>query len=280
VFRFEQRIGTGGMGVVYRATDLSLKRDVAIKTLPRLTQGLAEQLKREAQAMAAINHPNLAVIHGIESWRETPFLIEEYLAGGTLADRLRRGPMPVAEALELGATLAAVLGHLHAAGIVHCDVKASNIGFSPYGVVKLLDFGVAHLLRDAGAVTRTSSEFGGGPLDDNDVATHGPVVGTPAYMSPEAAGGAAPAPGFDLWALGVVLFEAIAGQRPFTGRTSNEVRIRASRGERADLLALRPDCPAEVAGLFDGLLSPDPAQRPRRAADLRAQLLALQSAIL
>ena len=280
VFQFEQRIGTGGMGVVYRATDLSLKREVAIKTLPRLTQGLAEQLKREAQAMAAINHPNLAVIYGIESWRGTPFLIEEYLAGGTLADRLRRGPMPVAEALEIGSTLAAVLGHLHAAGIVHCDVKASNIGFSQYGVVKLLDFGVAYLLRDAASVTRTSSEFGEDLRDDNDVATHGPVVGTPAYMSPEAAGGAAPAPGFDLWALGVVLFEAIAGQRPFAGRTSNEVRISASRGERADLLALRPDCPAEVAGLFECLLSPDSARRPKRAADLRAQLLALQSAIL
>ena len=101
VFQLEKRIGAGGMGVVYRAVDLSLKRPVAIKTLPRLKQDQGAQLMREAQAMASLNHVNLAVIYGIEFWRATPFLVEEYLAGGTLADRLRRDPLPVAEALDL-----------------------------------------------------------------------------------------------------------------------------------------------------------------------------------
>ena len=177
VFRFEKRIGAGGMGVVYRATDLNLKRDVAIKTLPRLTADHAVQLKREAQAMALLNHPNLAVIHGIESWRGTPFLVEEYLAGGTLADRLREGPMAVGEALEIGIGLAGVIGQLHASGIIHCDIKPSNIGFSQTGVMKLLDFGLAHLFREAGQVLTTLSVRGDEPGDSTSVVTRAGVIG-------------------------------------------------------------------------------------------------------
>ena len=131
------------MGVVFRATDLHLKRQVAIKTLPGLSPGDAARLKREAQAMASINHTNLAAIYGIESWRGTPFLVEEFMVGGTLANRLRGGPLPVADTVEVGRTLAAVLGHLHANGIVHCDVKPSNILLFADGTAKLADLGRA-----------------------------------------------------------------------------------------------------------------------------------------
>jgi hypothetical protein len=280
VFQLEKRIGAGGMGVVYRATDLSLKRTVAIKTLPRVKRDHGTQLMREAQAMASLNHINLAVIYGIESWRGTPFLVEEYLAGGTLVDRLRTGPMPVREALDLGATLASVVGQLHAAGIIHCDIKSSNIGFSQSGVMKLLDFGIAYLLRDVGdAVTETITDLGEIPGELSVILTNRGIIGTPAYMSPEAAQGSAPSPSFDLWSLSVVLFEAIAGRRPFTGRTADEVLLQIARGDKADLLALRTDCPVDVARFFDRSLAVDARLRPRTAVDLRAQLLALQHAV-
>jgi serine/threonine-protein kinase len=277
VFRFEQRVGSGGMGVVYRATDLTLKREVAIKTLPRLTPAHAAQLTREAQAMAALNHTNLAVIYGIESWRSTPFLVEEYLPGGTLVDRLRDGPLPIAEALELGATLADVLGRLHDSCIIHCDIKASNIGFSQSGVVKLLDFGIAHLLRDADEVlTTTVAEPLDDPVEVSSVPPKRGITGTPAYMSPEAARGAAPAPGFDVWSLSVVLFEAIAARRPFDGRTAAEVFLQVATGEKPDLTSLRSDCPPEVAQFFDRALAADASRRPADADDLRTQLLGLR----
>ncbi|HET7220944.1 MAG TPA: serine/threonine-protein kinase [Vicinamibacterales bacterium] len=275
IFEFDRRIGAGGMGVVYRATDLSLKRTVAIKTLPRLTSRHAAQLRREAQAMASLNHVNLAVIYGIESWRGTPFLIEEYLAGGTLVERLARGPLPIADALAIGATLAGVVGHLHANGIVHCDIKSSNIGFSQAGVLKLLDFGIAYLLRDAvDEVTATLTD-----RDDVEppsvIVTRRGVIGTPAYMSPEAASGAAPVPAFDLWSLAVVLFEMIAARRPFVGRTADEILLEIASGDRPNVRDLRSDCPPAVAELVDRCLAPDFHKRPRNAEELRVQLLSL-----
>jgi serine/threonine-protein kinase len=265
------------MGVVYRASDLSLKRQVAIKTLPRLTPQHAAQLEREAQAMASLNHTNLAVIYGIESWRGTPFLVEEYLAGGTLADRLRGGPLAVAEALEIGIALAGVLAQLHASGIVHRDIKPSNIGFSQTGVVKLVDFGIAHLLQAASSLeTSTWSERDHSPAEGPVIVTKPAISGTPAYMSPEAARGAAAAPGFDLWSLSVVLFEAIAGQRPFSGRNAGEVLLGMTRGPKPHLASFRPDCPAEVAGFFDRSLAVEIERRPRTAAAMHAELLALK----
>ena len=139
------------MGVVYRAVDLVLGREVAIKTLPRLGPDQAERLRKEARAMAAVTHPNLAVVHGIESWQGIPFLVEEYLGGGTLAHLISDSPPSLEEAIRLGVVLAGVLEQLHIAGIMHCDVKPGNIGFTQGGVVKLLDFGLARLLRDARA---------------------------------------------------------------------------------------------------------------------------------
>jgi hypothetical protein len=150
VYRFDRRIGSGGMGVVYQATDLTLKRSVAIKTLPRLNPEHAAQLMREALAMASISHPHLATIYGVESWRNTPFLVEEFMAAGTLVDRLRSGPLAVTDVVRLGCSLTDVLAHLHHSGIVHCDIKPSNIGFTQGDVPKLLDFGIAYLFRDVG----------------------------------------------------------------------------------------------------------------------------------
>ena len=144
-FRLDRRIGSGGMGVVYRAHDLALGRMVAIKTLPRVSAEEAAHLRREARAMAALSHPNLAVIFGAETWRGTPMLVVEYLGGGTLADRLRLGRAAQAEVIELGLTLTDALEHIHRVGILHSDIKPANIGFTT--TFKLLDFGPAHPSR-------------------------------------------------------------------------------------------------------------------------------------
>lgn len=278
MFRFEQRIGVGGMGIVYRATDLTLARPVAIKTLPRVTPEHVARLRHEAQAMASMVHANLAVVYGVEMWRGVPFLVEEYLAGGTLADRLRAGRLATGDALDLGITLAGVLGQLHAAGIVHCDIKPSNIGFNQNGVVKLLDFGLAHLLRDSGSMLTTTT--GSGPVAqwaDSVVLSEKGVLGTPPYMSPEATRACRPTPAVDLWAVAVVLFESIAGQRPFSGETADDIfdKIRAS--SFPPLTTLRHDCPPAIASFFDRALAPHLDARPATADGLKAELSALRT---
>jgi hypothetical protein len=277
-YRFDRRIGAGGMGVVYRATDLGLKRTVAIKTLPRMNPENAAQLIREAQAMASISHPHLATIYGVESWRDTPFLIEEFMTGGTLLDRLHKGPLPVSDVLRLGSSLTDVLTHLHRSGIVHCDIKPSNIGFTQGDVPKLLDFGIAYLFRDAGdALVSTVTAVEDEELQLMTRVTDRGAIGTPPYMSPEAAAGAAPTLLFDLWSLSVALFEALAGERPFPGRRLDEVMASVSGGVRRDLLSLRPDCPAAFSAFFDEALAVEIGRRPQTASELKARLSVLQT---
>ena len=147
-FEIEQQIGAGGMGVVYRARDLTLSRPVAIKVLPRVLPQAAARLRREARAMAMMQHANLAVIHAMESWRGSPVLVLEYLSGGTLADRIRSGPVPARDVIALGLVIADVLHHVHRAGYLHRDVKPSNIGYTDDGVAKLLDFGLVRLVAE------------------------------------------------------------------------------------------------------------------------------------
>ena len=279
IFRLEQRIGAGGMGVVYRAVDLNLGRDVAIKTLPRLGPDQSDRLHREARAMAAVTHPNLAVIHGIESWQGIPFLVEEYLAGGTLAHSLMESRPTLPEAIRLGITLADVLEQLHLAGIMHCDVKPGNIGFTQGGVVKLLDFGLARLLRDARAPADMPTTIAG-HFTPHPVAASasGVFAGTPYYMSPEAVRGERPTPAFDVWALSVVLYEVISGRRPFEGADSNEIFTRIMADKRPDLALAYPRCPPPLADAFGRLLALNPMIRPRYANELRRELESLQMA--
>ena len=276
VFRMEQRIGAGGMGVVYRAVDLNLGRDVAIKTLPRVGVDQAARLRKEARAMAAVTHPNLAVVFGIETWQGIPFLVEEYLAGGTLAHRLQVSRLPVAEVLHLGVTLAAVLEQLHAGGILHCDIKPSNLGFTQRGVVKLLDFGLARLLRDTRAPSDLPTTQARRYVPQPEAASvSGRFVGTPHYMSPETINGDRPTPAVDVWALSVVLFEALAGRRPFEGDDSHRIFEQVTAARRPDLEAMLPDCPPALGRWFGRALAVPLAARPPDAAALRLELSSL-----
>jgi hypothetical protein len=262
VFRFDQKIGVGGMGIVYRAVDLNLGRTVAIKALPQVTSHRVEQLRREARAMAAVSHPNLAVIHGVETWRGTAFLVQEHLAKGTLAQRLSDSSLSLQEAVDLGITLGRALAHAHGRGVIHLDIKPSNIGFTHDDMVKLFDFGVARVLSDGQPATDAPTTRKS--IVAVQTATGG-LFGTPAYMSPEAASGDRPAPSFDLWALAVVLFEAITRRRPFDGPDDYAIFDRIRGGEIPDIRTIRPGVPAEYSTFFATALARDSRRRPQDA---------------
>ena len=268
-FRVESRIGAGGMGVVYRARDVALNRVVALKTLPRLSPRAGDRLRHEAQMMASVVHPNLVTIYSLERWRNTPILVVELLEGGSLSTRLRLAPQPIDDVLQLGRALASALQHLHERRVLHGDVKPSNIAFSGTGVPKLLDFGLARFLsgfEDREAASQRSAEAG--TLATQSIAFAGGVVaGTPLYLSPEAARGGEAHDDFDLWALAIVLYEAIAGTHPFAAATIHEVLDQVRAASVPDLRQFRPDCPATVASALAGMLSPTRSDRPRTAAD-------------
>jgi eukaryotic-like serine/threonine-protein kinase len=261
--RLDRRIGAGGMGVVYVARDLRLQQTRAVKTLPGTDPATVARLRREARAMAAARHQNLATLFALEVWRGLPLLVMEYLDGGTLADRLRRGPVSPRIAFAWGAALAEGLGALHAAGLLHRDIKPSNIGFDAAGTAKLLDFGLAKLLP--GAPTASMPAVEGQSTWSMTFSTDGRgVLGTPAYMSPECLSGSEPGPVDDLWGLSVSLLEACTGTNPFRAETpAGTVAKVITEWERA------PECaaqlPAPARALFAVLLGPA-AQRPRSAS--------------
>ena len=252
-YRLARRLGKGGMGAVYLARDLRLERDVAIKTLTGESVLRLMGSKPEAWAMATVTHPAVAQIHGIESWRGRPFLVVEFLPRGTLADRLRRGPLPAARALDIAALLADALAALHEAGYLHGDVKPSNVGFAADGSPKLLDFGLA---REA-----------------NDATSGG---GTARYLSPEVLSGRPAEEADDVWSLCVMLYEMVSGEHPFAGGVAGEVKDRIRRrrlGSRAPAAA--GSAPAAAVVAFAAMLLT--ARRSVRPATASAFADALRS---
>ena len=286
-FRVLERLGSGGMGVVYRGVDLSLGRDVAIKTLPFMGPREARWLRKEARAMAAVAHPNLAAIFGAESWHGLPLLVVEYLPGGTLADRLRHGRMEPAAALDLVNALVPALARLHAAAILHRDIKPSNIGFAADGTPRLLDFGLARAMEAAQEAEPGpdgwQSEEPGAPrtslLPTSAAGEGGGWAGTLLYLPPEAVNGEAPAVSWDLWALCMVLYEAIAGRHPLEGGTTYATLLRIAEAEVPDLRESAPQCPPAVAELLRDALHLNRRKRPATAAELGERLHALRESL-
>ena len=256
-FRLTRRLGAGGMGVAYLARDLRLERNVAVKTAAGMSVLGLMGLKPEAWAMANLSHPAVAQVHGIESWRGRAFLVVEYLAGGTLADRLRRGRAPEREAVSIAAALADALAALHDVGYLHGDVKPSNIGFTAAGSPKLLDFGLAREANDGDAI----------------------VGGTLRYASPEVLCGHPADEADDVWSLCVVLYEMSTGEHPFAGGGVDEVtrRIRRRRVGRHGGRPTAERRPASPAAAFAAsVLS---AARPARPATARAFAEALRAVV-
>lgn len=282
-FRVLRRVGAGGMGVVYEAMDLSLHRSVALKTLPSHAPQEVVRLRREARAMARVSHPNVAQIHGAESWRGVPILILEFMDGGSLAERLPRRRADAREAVELGIVMCDALENLHARGFIHRDIKPSNLGFTADGVPKLLDFGIAKMMGGArsGAVRPVAEEpAASGPLDSTRSAfgssrsssvSAAAWAGTLLYMSPEALAGQAPDPLFDLWSLAVVLYEMVAGQHPLAGTQAKLGQVLPV----PDIRSVEPACPAELAELFEAALSLERSRRPSSAREFGERLEAI-----
>ena len=278
-YRLQQRIGSGGMGVVYRGLDIELEREVAIKTLPRMAPGHAQRLRREARTIAALSHPHLALIYATESWHGTPLLVLEYLPGGTLSDRINRGPLPPAECIRLGVALAGVTEELHERGILHRDIKPSNIGFDGKGTLKLMDFGVSRILAasvhggDRDKEPRAAARDLPTEVDPSTTVTYdGALVGTVLYMSPEALDGEPPSPAMDLWSIAIVLYEAMTGLHPFAAPNSTVAMSRIMASDPPDIRNLIPWAPNLVADFFKDALSHDIGRRPPTAKHLRATL--------
>jgi serine/threonine protein kinase len=278
-YLLQERIGAGGMGLVYRAVDLELDRVVALKTLPYVSPEESVRLRREARLMALVSHANLAHIYGVETWQSHPFLLVEYLSGGTLTSRLAPGPLSLAEAWSLGRAVGGALEAIHSAGVLHRDIKPSNIGFTHDGTPKLLDFGLARLVHGPLVLRRPKVTDSRGSEDEaEDMATTLSSTlghGTPLYMSPEALRGAPPTPGFDLWSLSVVLYEAVTGINPFEDQERGGGGKRGLSVEAPDIRTYLPGATPAVASFFRRALAFNAAERPRSAHALVAVLRTL-----
>jgi serine/threonine protein kinase/Tol biopolymer transport system component len=265
-YRIVALVGAGGMGEVFRARDSKLNRDVALKLLPAayaLDPDRIARFRREAQALAALNHPHIAAIYGLEEANGCQALVLELVEGSTLADRIRTGPLSTREALRLAHQIAQALEAAHEKGIVHRDLKPANIKVTPGGTVKVLDFGLAKTIGDLQPTTIAES-----PTLPSDTRL-GTVLGTAAYMSPEQARGEEVDARTDVWAFGCVLFEMLAGRRAFEGDSAADSMTRILEGA-PDWSRLPRRTPARVQALLRQCLQKDRASRPQSMREVRS----------
>jgi Tol biopolymer transport system component len=264
------QIGAGGMGAVYRARDARLGRDVAVKTLPdgaRLEPDRVARFTREAQTLAALNHPHIAAIYGLEEapaadgTHTAQYLILELVEGGTVAERLTRGAMTTREALLIARQVADALEAAHEKGVIHRDLKPANIALTKTGDAKILDFGIAKAISpDSDAPTAATA-----------ATQTGTILGTAAYMSPEQARGLPLDRRSDIWSFGCMLFEMMTGRHPFRGETLTDT-IAAILGREPDWSLLPADTPQRIAWLLRRCLEKDPRQRLHDIADARLEI--------
>jgi serine/threonine-protein kinase len=277
-YRIEALLGVGGMGEVYRATDTALGRQVAIKVLPESVATDPDRLarfEREAKTLAALNHPNIAQIYGLERSGGTQAIVMELVEGETLADRIARGPIPIDEALPIAKQIAEAFESAHEQGIIHRDLKPANIKITSAGRVKVLDFGLAKLHEpsapNASTVPRALSMS---PTITSPalMTGMGTLLGTAAYMSPEQAKGKPADKRSDVWAFGCVLYEMLTGKRAFDGEDMVDVLGAVARLD-PNWAAIPVDVPAVVRTLIQSCLVKD---RRKRAADISVALFVLE----
>src|SRR5262250_557601 len=219
-YEIASAIGAGGMGEVYRATDITLGRQVAIKVLPEAfaqDPDRVARFEREAKTLASLNHPNIAIIHGLEKSQGTYALVMELVEGEDLSQRIARGPIPIDEALPIAKQIAEALEAAHEQGIIHRDLKPANIKVRPDGTVKVLDFGLAKLAESTAAAGTNPSTLSLSPTITSPALMTGVgvLLGTAAYMSPEQARGKPADKRSDIWAFGCVLYEMFTSKRAF-----------------------------------------------------------------
>ena len=269
-YRVIEKIGEGGMGVVWKAEDTVLGRQVAIKVLPEAFSTDRERLarfEREAKLLASLNHPNIAAIHGLERSGEAPYLVLELVPGETLEERLARGALPVPEALLLARQMTVALQAAHQAGVLHRDLKPANIKVTPDGEVKVLDFGLAKAQEGSAKASDPSLS----PTLTTAGTQVGVVLGTAAYMSPEQARGLPVDRRADVWGFGCVLFECLTGNRPFDGRTISDVLASVLKTE-PDWTLIPAATPPAIRRLLRRCLAKEPDDRLHDIADARLEI--------
>jgi serine/threonine-protein kinase len=258
-YRLLERIGEGGMGEVWRAHDANLDRDVAIKLLHRAgDEKSRERFRREAMVLSRLSHPGVATIFDFDSRQGFDFLVMEYVPGGTLASRVARGPLPVEEILRYGTAIAEALESAHKSGFLHRDLKPGNIVISGHDHPKILDFGIALLLKGGEGVPRITQA--------------GMALGSIPYMSPEQLFGNADDARVDIYALGVMLYEMAAGRLPFIKDRPEALMYAIVNNAPPSVRTIRPEIPAALEALIEACMRKDPSRRPASAGEVALEL--------
>jgi len=292
-YRIESKLGQGGMGVVYRATDEKLRRTVALKVLPPLhvdDQQRRRRFLREARSLAAVTHPNIATIYEVGEADGRIHIVMELVEGRSLRDALADGALSIVEATRITQAIARGLGKAHEKGIVHRDLKPDNVMLGMEGEVKILDFGLAKL-RGEGPSRESGKLLAGSPTPDGMVmglgsdtgpnaltsvagdnvsrlTLAGQILGTPGYMSPEQAGGKSVDARSDIFSLGVLLYEMLAGTRPFKGESTLDILVAVSRDEPTSLKTFNPKISSELEAVVSRCLAKSPDGRFESAREL------------
>jgi eukaryotic-like serine/threonine-protein kinase len=271
-YRLVQKIGEGGMGIVFRALDLRLEREVAVKVLPAGTladEAAKTRFRQEAMTLSRLNHPHIAVVHDFDSYDGTDFLVMELLEGETLATRLQKGALPPDQVLRFGIEIAEALDRAHRIGIVHRDLKPANIMITPHGA-KLLDFGLAKYRKPegdaaAGGLSSLATEV-------RDLTAQGTILGTFQYMAPEQLEGKPADARSDLFAFGAVLYEMSTGRKAFEGKSQASLIASIMGGEPPPISKVQPMSPPALDRLVKTCLAKDPEERWQTAHDVKLQL--------